>query len=141
VSLDSLPWTLIEASKKEYTILVRHRQFPDGFPKGDFPHRLNIFWEMSNESPSGMPDTAESERMRVFEDRLVEAMEFDQQSVLSMVLTGKGEREYVFYTRSSDEFLRRLTAISQETERYPIELHYTEDSTWDYVDRVLADFI
>src|SRR5215470_10806983 len=105
MNLDALPWTGIEARNDEGTILVRHRQFPDGFPKGDFPHRLNVFWQMPDASPSGMPDAAESDRMSVFEDRLVEATELDEQSVLAMVLTGKGQREYVFHTRSTDEFL------------------------------------
>jgi hypothetical protein len=140
MNLGALPWTGIEARNDEGTILVRHRQFPVGFPKGDFPHRLNIFWQIADASPSGMPDTAESDRMGVFEDRLVEATELDEQSVLSMVLTGKGQREYVFHTRSTDEFLRRLTEMPQEVERYPIELHHTKDSTWEYVDRVLGDF-
>lgn len=140
MSLDALSWTSIEASNDEGTILVRHREFPDNFPRDNFPHRLNIFWQASDGSVNGMPDYAESERMRVFEDRLVEATELDEQSVLSMVLTGKGQREYVFHTRSTAEFKRRLTEMPQEVERYPIELYHTEDSTWEYVDRVLGDF-
>ena len=78
--------------------------------------------------------------MGVFEDRLVDATEHDEQAVLSMVLTGNGQREYVFHTRSTDEFLRRLTEMPQEIEAYPIEMHYTEDAVWEYVDRVLGNF-
>ncbi len=140
VNLDALPWTLIEARNDEGTILVRHRQFPDGFPKEQFPHRLNIFWQILDASPSGFPDTAESDRMSVFEDRLVDATELEKGAVLSMVLTGNGQREYVFHTRSTDQFVRRLAEMPQETERYPIEIHCAEDVAWEYVDRVLGDF-
>jgi hypothetical protein len=139
MNLDTLPWVLIQARNDQNAILVRHRKFPEDFLKESFLHRLNIFWKMSDASPSGFPDTAESDRMRIFEDRLVHATERDNESVLSMVLTGKGAREYVFYTRSTDEFLHRLAEMPQETERYPIEIHCTEDIAWEYVERVLED--
>ena len=140
MNLDALPWTLIEAKNDEGPILVRRRDFPGDFPKGDFPHRLNVFWQMTESSPNGMPEDAESDRMRTFEDRLIEATEPDHQTVLSLVVTGKSQREYVFHTRRTDEFLRRLTDMPQESEPYPIEIHHTEDSAWEYVDRVLSDF-
>lgn len=139
MNLDALPWTLIEARNDDGPILVRRRGFPDDFLKADLPHRLNVFWRMTEFSPNGMPELAESDRMRVFEDRLVEATEPDHQTVLSLVVTGKGQREYVFHTRRVDEFLRRLTGMPQESEPYPIEIHRTEDSTWEYVGRVLSD--
>ena len=137
---DALPWTLIEASNEDGPILVRRRDFPDDFPKGDFPHRLNVFWRLSESSPNGMPEDVESNRMRLFEDRIVEATEPDRQTVLSLVLTGKSQREYVFHTQGLDEFLRRLADMPQESDPYPVEIHHTEDSTWEYVDRVLEDF-
>jgi hypothetical protein len=129
-----------EAGNDESTMLVRHRQFPEKFPRQHFSHRLNIFWQMSDTALSGLPDAQESTLMGVFEDRLVDATEHDEQAVLSMVLTGNGQREYVFHTRSTDEFLRRLTEMPQEIEAYPIEMHYTEDAVWEYVDRVLGNF-
>jgi hypothetical protein len=36
--------------------------------------------------------------------------------------------------------MRRLTEMPQEIEAYPIEMHYTEDAVWEYVDRVLGNF-
>jgi hypothetical protein len=77
--------------------------------------------------------------MGEFEDRLVAATESDAQSVLSLVVTGKNQREYVFHTKSTEEFLQRLTEMPQETEPYPIEIHHTADAEWEYVDRVLGD--
>ena len=77
--------------------------------------------------------------MCVFEDRLIEATELDAQSVLSLVVTGKGQREYVFHTKATDEFLRRLTDMPQKEEPYPIEIHHVTDPVWEYVDRILGD--
>ena len=140
MNFDSIPWRLIKGRKEQEVVLVRHRLFSADFPKGDFAHRLNIFWQMSDASANGMPEDSETKLMEVFEDRLVEATEPDEEAVLSMVVTGNSQREYVFHTRSTDEFLRRLTEMPQEEERYPIELHHTEDAEWEYFDRVLGDF-
>ncbi len=140
MKFDAIPWTLIEAHGNDGPIIVRHRQFPDGFPKNRFPHRLNIFWQMSEAAENGMPEDAESGRMQAFEDRLVDATEADKQSILSLVLTGNGQREYVFHTSDTDEFLQRLTDMPQEEDPYPIEIDHTEDDAWEYYDRVLADF-
>lgn len=139
MKFDAIPWTLIEAHGEDGPILVRHRQFPKGFRRGGFPHRLNIFWQMSEAADNGMPEDAESDRMKTFEDRLVEATESDKQSVLSLVLTGNGQREYVIHTSDTDEFLQRLTDMPQEDAPYPIEIEHTEDDAWEYCDRVLAD--
>ncbi len=56
-----------------------------------------------------------------------------------MVLTGKGQREYVFHTSSIEEFLDRLTNMPQEKERYPIELNAADDQSWEYDSTVLGD--
>jgi hypothetical protein len=139
MNLDALPWNVIQASNDEGIVIFRHRNFPSDFPKATFPHRLNIFWQMSEAASNGLPEDAESDRMGLFEDRLIEATEPDAQSVLSLVLTGKGQREFIFHTQAPEEFLRRLTDMPQEDNPYPIEIHHTEDSTWEYVDRVLGD--
>ncbi len=140
MNFDAIPWTLIKGQKEGEIVLLRRRDFATGFPKSDFPHRLNIFWQMSEPAPSGLPESPESERMKTFEDRLVEATEPDEQAILSMVVTGKGQREYVFHTRDQQEFLRRLTDMPQEADAYPIELFHTDDETWEYVNRVNSDF-
>ena len=69
----------------------------------------------------------------------MEAVENDNHSILSMVLTGKGQREYVFHASNANGFLQRLTAMPQEKDRYPIEIKSFEDVDWDYVDSVLGD--
>jgi hypothetical protein len=140
MNLEALPWTVIEASDEHGPILVRLRHIPEAFAKSDFPHRLNVFWRMSAFSPNGMPEDAELNRMHLFENRIVKATEPDKQTVLSLVLTGNGQREYVFHTADSKEFLRRLTDVQQEHECYPIDIHHAEDSAWEYLDRVIGDF-
>ena len=139
MNLESLPWTVVQARNREGVVIFRYREFTPDFPKADFPHRLNVFWSSTSSDENGLPEKEESDRMGVFEDRLVSATEPDAQTVLSLVVTGKNQREYLFHTKDTSEFLRRLTDMPQENAPYPIEIHHVVDAEWEYVDRVLGD--
>ena len=68
---------------------------------------------------------------------MVEAIEHDSQSILSVVLTGNGEKEFVFHTADVELFLSRLTNMPQELGRYPITIIRNTDPEWDYLDSVI----
>ena len=59
--------------------------------------------------------------------------------MLSIVLTGKNQREFAVHAQDPGTFLRRLSEMPQEKAPYPIEIHHTEDVIWDYVDRIEGD--
>ena len=82
----------------------------------------------------GYPTPSELIRMHSFENDLVGAEESEGFSVLSMVLTGHGEREFVFYTSDPQEFVKRLSMMPQESNRYPIKIHRNNDPAWEYFD-------
>jgi hypothetical protein len=130
-------WAIAECHTGEYPYHVRLRKVPSDFPRSNFPTRLNLFWSLSDTDANGYASKPELDKLHVFEDRLVEAVEFDQFSILTLVLTGRGEREFVFYTPDPHEFVRRLSQMPQEEERYPIEIHANEDADWEYFETEL----
>jgi hypothetical protein len=132
--LDTISWSIAEGRTDSYLYQLRFRNFSPEFPRNQFHHRLNIFWRMAEPNSEGYASTTELERLHLFEDRLIAAMESDDFAVLAIVLTGRAEREFVFYTSDSKEFIRRLSAMPQETERYPIKIHFYEDLDWEYFD-------
>lgn len=125
-------WVGAEGEFEGRPLLVRFRQFPTTFNKASYPSRLNIFWKMREPEEWGLPTQFEMERLEAFENRLVEAVESDNHSILSVVLTCNGQREFVFHTSNPEGFLQRLTAMPQEQERYPIEIYHAEDPEWEY---------
>jgi hypothetical protein len=139
MNFDTLGWSIVKGSHDGSPIVIRFRQFPVSFPRIDYPHCLNLFWSLAAPTDQGLPSTSDSESLSLFEDRLVGVVEPDNQAILSTVLTGKNQREFVFHTRDPQDFLRRLTEMPQEQERYPIQIQHSHDETWDYVDRVIRD--
>jgi hypothetical protein len=140
MTLNSVPWTVAKAIHDGKPIVVRFREFPATFMRETYPHRLNLFWRLRTVSDDQLPDDDESTLLKLFEDRLVEAVEPDGFGVLSTVLTGRGQREYVIHVKNPDEFGGRLTAMPQERTRYPIEILSYEDAAWTYDADVTAPF-
>ena len=141
MDFDSFSWTGVETEYNGRPLLVRFVTLPKGFPKSKYPERLNIFWKMS-ESPDdiGLPTEQESTKLEIFENRLCESVHVDEHSVLIMALTCNGEKEFVFHTADVSGFIRRLTAMPQEEERYPITLQRYDDPNWAYFESVTSNY-
>ena len=139
MKFDEIAWTVAEEMHDNKPVIIRFRNLNQTFPRNSYPQRLNIFWTFSMPTELGLPSPDDSSKAQLFEDRLIEAVETEGHAILSMVLTGKGQREFVFHAFNVNEFLQRLTQMLQEKERYPIEINFAEDVEWDYVDRVLGE--
>jgi hypothetical protein len=140
MNLEQLQWSIAEGQVDSVPIWIRFRQFPLDFPRTSYPERLNIFWQMTELDEGGAPTIGEMERSGTFENRLVAAVEPDGFGVLAIVLTGGGQREYVFHTSDPSGFVQRLTEMPQEEERYPIAIYRHADPEWAYDQAVLDDY-
>ena len=132
LNLDETAWTIAEGQTSEYNFEIRFREFKENPPTAEYGQRLNIFWEFRNPLANGFPDKDELEKLHEFENRLIDAVEHDEFSIMSLVLTGNGQREFVFHTPDPQKFINRLTQIPQEEDAYPIEINLNEDLEWKY---------
>ena len=136
-SADTASWVIAESHTSEHSFQIRFRKLPLGFERLPYPKRLNVFWSMRNPDEHGMATNGELENLHTFEDRLVAAVEQDESAMLVAVLTGRGEREFVFYVQDPQPFIKHLSEMPQEAERYPVEVHFEEDPAWGYFDALL----
>ena len=143
IDLEQLSWSVAEGHTQEYKFQNRFRHFPEEINKTSYSTRLNIFWNMEECYEDGSPTKEELSKLHTFEDRIIEAVESDCFSILSMVITGNGTREFVFHTPDPQEFINRLTNMPQEEDPYPLEIHSNEDEEWEYyyneVEHLLED--
>ena len=138
-SADAAAWTIAEGHTGEYPFQARFRRMPAGFPRADYPQRLDIFWTMRQPDDEGMASRNELAALHVFEDRLIPAVEQDESAWLVAVLTGRSEREFVFQVVDPELFLRRLGEMPQEADPYPVEITLTDDPDWAYYEAILPD--
>lgn len=107
-------WTGVEVELNNRPLLIRLRELPHSFLKSRYPQRINIFWRMSEVDESGLPTDEEFDRIRTFEDRLVDAIEANENSILVGALTSNGEKELIFHTADVPGFMERLRNMPQE---------------------------
>ena len=125
-------WAGAEGTHNELPLIIRFRnKVSKDCNLKPLPQLIQIFWDFED-SRSGMPSNEESNAMRVFEDRLVEALEPDLVGILIAAITTNGYREWVYYVKSVEDFSERLHAMPQEGDPYPIDIQTKEDPNWDY---------
>ena len=127
---DSSTWVLAKAERKRRPLLIRFRQFAGDLPKSTYPNRISIIWKLAEPDETGLPGDEEFDRLASFEDRLMTAVEHDQQSIFTLVNSGNGEHEFVFYTTDVTGFNERLTRLTEES--YPISVQHSADPNWTY---------
>jgi hypothetical protein len=64
------------------------------------------------------------------EDLMLPAVEAKAQSVLVLVSTGEGFREWIYYTKSESAFVDKLNQTLKMSPRFPVEIHTASDPTW-----------
>lgn len=64
------------------------------------------------------------------EDLLAPYVEQTSLSVLTLVSTGEGEREWVYYTRSQNEFMAKMNQALLGYPRFPVEVTLWNDPEW-----------
>ena len=134
-AMDAREWALVQCFDEEgRPLMVRVKQYEEAFVRADYPHRVHVFWPVSDDAENGLPTPSDVEAMNRFENHLCAAVEPDGQSTLAVVVTGAGEREWVLQSRDPKVFLERISGMPHEGGSYPIELAHELDEDWAVVD-------
>lgn len=129
-------WTAPTESENGNLIMVTGRRDIDKFrndPK--FSIRVEITWKYDCDK-SGMPDVATSELMEEVQEALTESFRKDPIAVLTGIYTGDGERNWVFYTLSTNIFGRKLNEALEPFELLPITIYCENDPEWNEYDEM-----
>jgi hypothetical protein len=137
MKFDSFGWVGVVAEHEQQTLLIRFREIPEGFPRSNYAEHLNILWEMSEPDENGPASEEETNRLEAFEDYLVDSVEYDGHSILLVVLTCNGKREFVFQTSDVPRFMSVLNNSPKELDRFPITIEKFDDPEWGYFESVI----
>ncbi|MBK7146467.1 MAG: DUF695 domain-containing protein [Xanthomonadales bacterium] len=80
---------------------------------------IAISWEYETDA-SAMPGAEDPGRMKVLEDRLENCLETEGVSLLTVVVTGDGVREWQWYTRSVEDMMRIANEGLQGEQPFPV---------------------
>jgi hypothetical protein len=129
-------WSVFETEIDELPAFVRFRSDAGSLVKGNYPTSFRVVWEYAADDEYQLPSDDELERLDDFEEHLGQALEDDGHAVLVFVMTNDGLRQWLFYTKDLGETTRRINAMPQEHDPYPIELTSAPDPQWSEYQRL-----
>lgn len=129
-------WTAPAEAENGQTILVTGRSDVAHFRTNPrFNIRVELTWAYAPD-PSGMPDRATSELMEQVQDILAAEFDRDPVAVMTGIFTGAGERNWVFYTLSTNIFGRKLNEMLAPFPLLPITVYAENDPDWAEYDEM-----
>ncbi|MDE7411438.1 MAG: DUF695 domain-containing protein [Paramuribaculum sp.] len=129
-------WTAPAESESGRLIMVTGRKDITEFRNNPrFKYRVELNWHYEGDA-SGMPDKATSEMMEQVQERLCEVFRRDPVAVLTGIFTGDNERNWIFYTLSTNIFGRKLNESLSDLPLLPLEVYCENDSQWSAYDEM-----
>lgn len=129
-------WTAPQESESGRLILVTGRKDVERFRKNKkYSIRVEITWRYEG-LPDGMPDLETSTMMEKVTDALQECFDKDPIAVMTGIFTGDDERNWVFYTLSTNIFGRKLNESLADLPLLPLEISCENDPLWEAYDEM-----
>jgi hypothetical protein len=129
-SLADDQWTVAELEKNGKPLLVRYRsERPQSVEATEFPFLLSATWAYQP-NEFALPLADELALMDKFEDALASELETSQTAHLMVVLTGNGERDWLWYTSGEAEAMQHVNQALKGHRPYPIQFSVQKDRSW-----------
>lgn len=129
-------WTVPAEAENGQTILVTGRSDVANFRSNPrFNIRIELTWSYAPDL-SGMPDRATSELMEQVQEVIAAEFDRDPIAVMTGIFTGAGERNWVFYTLSTNIFGRKLNEMLAPFPLLPITIYAENDPEWAEYDEM-----
>jgi uncharacterized protein DUF695 len=128
-SVSNDQWSVAQGEKNGKPLLIRYRTSrPHGVEPTAFPFLLSATWSYQP-NEFGMPSAEEMKSMDKFEDALA-ALEGSQTAHLMVILTGNGERDWLWYARGEEEAMHQVNQALKGHKRYPVQFSVQKDRAW-----------
>ena len=130
-SADKATWNIVEGKRNELPVMIRYRpDLESQLGNEDYPQRLTIFWDFEKLEPSGLSNDAQLDDMCLFEDAIVEALDYDRLAIFVFSYTHSGTREWHFYASNIQTVGERINNALSHFPKLPIELQVSDDKDW-----------
>lgn len=98
---------------------------------------LVIKWQYENSNETELPSEIINNEQLAFERTIDKLLRDNSLSYLIQVTTGLGLKEWLFYTKDKEKFIRMFNKYLKGHKKYPINIEFFEDSDW----KIWANFL
>jgi len=125
-------WVLADGTLNNEPITIRYRDLIEPQQTGgDYNHCVQISWSASEvDFETGYPSANELVKIDDFNQKLMAAIEKDEQAIVVMVIMCQGINQWILYSQDTQVLQTDLNTIPTDTGLYPIEIVAEDDSEW-----------
>lgn len=124
-------WTCPTESEDGRLIMVSGRRDVDKFRRNKkFNIRVTVTWPYSDSQSASMPDDETAKMMGDITDAFEAELKKDPIAVMTGIYTGAGERNWVFYTMSTNIFNKKLNSALAPFPLLPLSITAENDPEW-----------
>jgi hypothetical protein len=124
-------WSMLKGQNQGKPMLIRRNDSAKQLSSNsDFEYRFGVAIPLLNPNDLGLPSNEETEILNQIEDELCLQFEKDQVSILALAITTSGMREFVFYSRDTQEVEQKLKTIQEKFPAHEIQHYVEKDPKW-----------
>jgi hypothetical protein len=125
------PWSIAEGEHGGGIMFIRRNTgYRDYGSVSGYEHQVGIAVPLRKPEATGLPGAAECAVLGDMEDIICSSLEEQAESLLVAVITTRGMREFVFYTREPHRVEQRVGELRQRITSHEIQLMIQLDKTW-----------
>lgn len=129
-------WTCPTESEDGRLVMVTGRRDIEKYRNNPrFSIRVEVTWPYEC-GASGMPDESTAVMMEEITDSFNSILDKDPVAVMTGIYTGAGERNWVFYTLSTNIFNKKLNEAFAPYPLLPLQITAENDSEWAEYDEM-----
>jgi len=126
------PWTVATGENDGQPLFVRINTGAAAVARqSDLAHRIGVAVPLRAPDASGLPAPAESAILTELEDALEAVLDVGQNTILVLVLTTGGVREFVLYTVAPHATEAAIAQLQSQFAAYELQFYVQLDAEWD----------
>lgn len=124
-------WSVLNGKNNGNPMLVRKNVACDRIAGNkNYSTSCGIAFKLLSPNSDGLPDIENEPELDNLEDDIFDFFESDLNSIVPIVITTSGFREFVIYTKDLAEFNVRLEKLKQKYPKYELTTHNKPDQNW-----------
>jgi len=131
--ITSIPesWTILKGENDGKPMLIRKNVGLDKIAGNrNYSISCGIAFELLFPDENGLPIIENEPELNNLEDEIFQIYESDLNSIVALIITTSGFREFVLYTKDAKEFMTRLKELKSKYNQYELTNYTQKDKNW-----------
>jgi len=125
------PWAVLEGQHNGRIMIIRANEGLKGcIGHPEYPYRVGVAVPFVAPDGDGLPSSDEIPQLDSIEDTIFEVLSTDNESLVAVVITTGGMREFVLYTGAPEQVKLKFEKLKGMIETHRLQMIIEVDKSW-----------